>query len=41
MIAVEKAPTAFGEVSFRVASRLKVGEVVVRLETPARPVGKW
>jgi hypothetical protein len=40
-IAVQKAPTAFGGVSFRVESRLKMGEVLVRLETPARPVGKW
>jgi hypothetical protein len=41
VIAAEKAPTAFGEVSFRVESRLKAGEVLVRLDAPARPVGKW
>ena len=41
VIMVEKAPTAFGEVSFRVESRLKMGEVIVRLEAPARPVGRW
>lgn len=40
-IAVAKAPTAFGEVSFRVESRLKAGEVLVRLEAPARAAGKW
>lgn len=40
-LAVEKAPTAFGEVSFKVESRLKAGEVVVRVEAPARPVGRW
>lgn len=40
-VSVAKAPTAFGEVSFRVESRLKAGEVLVLLEAPARAAGKW
>jgi len=40
-VRVEKAPTAFGEVTVRVASRLKQGEVVVEAEAPPRPVGTW
>ncbi len=34
---VERAPTTFGEVSFRVESRLGQGEVVVTVESPPRP----
>jgi len=41
VISIEKAPSAFGEVSLRAESRLKDGEVVVTLQSPARPVGKW
>lgn len=41
VIAIEEAPSAFGNVSFRVESRLKMGELLVRLEAPTRPVGKW
>ncbi len=40
-LAVETAPTAFGEVSLRVESRLKQGEVVVTVQAPPRPVGRW
>jgi hypothetical protein len=40
-IEVKKAPTVFGEVSFRVQSRLDQGEVVVDVKSPPRPVGKW
>jgi hypothetical protein len=36
----EKAPTAFGEASVRVESRLKDAEVVVNVETPPRPIGR-
>jgi hypothetical protein len=39
-IVVERAPTAFGEMSVRTASRLKDGEVRVAVRTPSRPVGK-
>jgi hypothetical protein len=38
---VEKAPTAFGEISFAVSSDLKAGKVEVELQSPARPVAKW
>jgi len=38
---VKKAPSAFGEVSFSVRSRLKGGKVVVAVQAPSRPVGKW
>jgi hypothetical protein len=41
VIAVEKAPSAFGEVSFRVESKLKQGEVLLTVEAPSRPVKKW
>jgi hypothetical protein len=40
-LVVERAPSAFGGVSFRVESRLKQGEVVVSVQAPPRPVGKW
>ena len=41
VVTVEKAPTAFGEVSVRAESRLKQGEVVVTVAAPPRPVGRW
>lgn len=41
VIAVGNAPSAFGEVSLRVESRLADGEVVAKLTAPPRPVGKW
>jgi hypothetical protein len=40
-IEVKKAPTAFGEVTFRVLSHLSEGEVMVIVEPPPRPVAKW
>lgn len=39
-IVIEKAPTAFGEVSLRTESRLKDGHVTVTVKPPPRPVGK-
>ncbi len=33
-LAVQKAPTSFGEVSFQMESRLKEGKVLVRLDLP-------
>jgi hypothetical protein len=39
-IKVEKAPTAFGPVSFSVAPT-KTGEVAVEVESPPRPPSKW
>jgi hypothetical protein len=33
-LAVQKAPTAFGEVSFQMESRLKDGKVLVQLDLP-------
>jgi hypothetical protein len=41
VIDVQKAPSAFGEVSVRVESRLKDGVVTVTTQAPSRPVGKW
>jgi hypothetical protein len=41
VISVEKAPSAFGELSLRAESRLKDGEVVVTLQAPPRPVANW
>ena len=41
VIEVKKAPTAVGEISFRVESKLKQGELRVSLDLPARPVKKW
>jgi hypothetical protein len=41
VIAVERAPTAFGTVTVRAESRLAKGEVVVTVDTPPRPVGKY
>ena len=38
---MEKAPSAFGEVSFTVEPRLADGEVRVTVQAPPRPVGKW
>ncbi|HUR55935.1 MAG TPA: hypothetical protein VMZ71_17500 [Gemmataceae bacterium] len=40
-LVVENAPSAFGEVSFRVESRAARGEVVVDVQTPPRPVSRW
>jgi hypothetical protein len=40
-ITVGRAPSAFGEVSFRVDSRLSDGEVRVTVQAPPRPVAKW
>src|SRR5262249_40548048 len=40
-LAVERAPTAFGEVSLRVVSRLTLGEVQVTLDAPPRAPEKW
>jgi hypothetical protein len=40
-IEVKNAPSAFGEVTFRVESRLSKGEVVVTAERPSRPVANW
>jgi hypothetical protein len=40
-IVVDKAPSAFGDVSMSTESRLKEGEVRVSLKTPSRPIGKW
>jgi hypothetical protein len=40
-IKVERAPTLFGEVSFRVESRLSRGEVLVLVEAPPRRPAKW
>jgi hypothetical protein len=37
----ERAPTLFGPLSMRCESRLSKGEVVVELEAPPRPPGKW
>jgi hypothetical protein len=41
VLSVEKAPSAFGEVAFRVESKVKQGEVVLEVQTPQRPVSKW
>jgi hypothetical protein len=40
-LSVERAPSAFGEVSFRVEPRLKEGQVTVEVQAPPRAVGKW
>jgi hypothetical protein len=40
-IKVERAPSMFGEVSFRVESKLSDGEVVVHLVAPSRALAKW
>jgi hypothetical protein len=40
-IDVRKAPSAFGEISVRVQSHLKRGEVIVTTQAPPRPVEKW
>lgn len=40
-IKVERAPSLFGEVSFRVESKLSGGEVLVHLEAPPRKPAKW
>ena len=40
-IKVERAPTQFGEVSFRVESKLSRGEVLVHLDAPPRRPAKW
>ena len=40
-IEVKKAPSAFGEVSFAVRSQLIDGKVVVAVQAPSRPAGKW
>ena len=41
VIAVEKAPNAFGAISVRVESRLAKGEVVVTADMPPRPVVRY
>jgi len=41
VIRMEKAPTAFGEVSLRAESRLKEGEVTVTVESSPRAVKAW
>ncbi|HEY7158917.1 MAG TPA: hypothetical protein VH575_33540 [Gemmataceae bacterium] len=38
---VERAPTMFGEISFRVESRLGRGEVTVRIASPPRRPNHW
>jgi hypothetical protein len=40
-LAVERAPSAFGPLTFRLASHLSKGEVLVTAEAPSRPVAKW
>jgi hypothetical protein len=40
-LSIEKAPSAFGEVSFKVESRAAKGEVVASVEAPPRAVSKW
>jgi hypothetical protein len=40
-LAVDRAPTAFGEVSFRVESKLNRGEVIVTVQAPPRPPERW
>jgi hypothetical protein len=41
VLAVERAPTAFGEVSFRVESQLSKASVVLNVEAPPRQPQKW
>jgi hypothetical protein len=41
MLDVRKAPSAFGEISVRVQSHLRRGEVIVTTQAPPRPVAKW
>ncbi|HKB02950.1 MAG TPA: hypothetical protein VKD90_12065 [Gemmataceae bacterium] len=41
VIDLQKAPSAFGEVSVRVESKLKNGVVSVTTQAPVRPVKKW
>lgn len=41
VLKVERAPTMFGEISFRVESRLSRGEVVVSLTAPPRRPGRF
>jgi hypothetical protein len=38
---IDNAPSAFGEVSLKVYPRVKTGEVLVEVQAPPRPVGKW
>ena len=40
-IKFEKAPTLFGPMSVRTESRLSQGEVLVSIDAPPRPPGKW
>jgi hypothetical protein len=40
-IKVERAPTMFGGISFRVESKLSRGEALVHLEAPPRRPAKW
>ena len=40
-IVVEKAPSAFGDVSFRAESRLEKGEIVLVLTAPSRTPAHW
>lgn len=41
VLKMERAPTMFGEVSFRVESKLAQGEVLVQLDSPTRQPEKW
>ena len=38
---VQRAPTMFGEVSFRIESRLSRGEVVAHITAPSRRPDHW
>lgn len=40
-IAVDKAPSAFGEISFRAESRLEKGEILLSLAAPRRTPAHW
>jgi hypothetical protein len=40
-IDVERAPTRWGEISFRVESRLSRGEVQMSIDSPSRSPGRW
>jgi hypothetical protein len=41
VLKVENAPSAFGEVSFKVESNLKKGEITVEVQSPPRVIEKW
>lgn len=40
-IQIDDAPSAFGNIKVRVHPNFGEGEVLVKLEVPSRPVGKW